>query len=121
MIRLREDVPDHVVIATASGTVTGEDYEQTLLPAVERASKGGAKARLLYVLGSEFMRFDPSGAADDLKMGMDHWTDFERIGLVTDHEGYSFMARAFGFVMPGEVRVFPTTEMADAEAWILGD
>ena len=43
---------------------------------------------------------------------------WERIGLVTDHAGYRRAIKAFGFMMPGEVKVFDLAHRADAEAWV---
>lgn len=118
MITLSSGMPDHIVAAEASGKVTGEDYEQVLLPAIEAASKGDDKARLLYVLGADFDGYEAEAAMDDARLGLHHWTDFEKIALVTDHEGYRVTARALGFLMPGEVKVFTLDEADAAREWI---
>lgn len=121
MIRLAEDTPANVVIAEASGKVTSEDYEQMLLPAIQRATEGGDKVRFLYVLGADFDGYQPEALMDDAKLGLQHWTDFERIGLVTDSDAYRVMVKAFGFLMPGQVRVFSVADREEARAWITGD
>lgn len=51
-------------------------------------------------------------------MGLHHWSDFERIAVVTDHDMDRTMIKGFGFMMPGEVRVFAVDEMDDANEWI---
>ena len=109
---------DGVVDARAVGKVTSEDYESTLIPAVETALAIGGKGRVLYVLGSDFERYEAEAALDDARMGLHHWSDFERIAVVTDHDMYRTMIKGFGFLMPGEVKVFGVDDLDDAKEWI---
>lgn len=119
MIHLEDDTPEHVVVATASGTVTAQDYEHTLMPAVNRATGEDERARLMYVLGEDFDGYEGEAALDDLRLGMHHWADFAKIALVTDHASWRVATRAMGFLMPGEVRVFDLAAADDARAWLL--
>jgi hypothetical protein len=121
MITIQDGLPAHVVVAKASGTVTAEDYERTLIPAVDAAAAGGQKLRMLYDLGEEFEGYEAEAALDDTKLGLRHWNDFERVAMVTDHEGYRMAVKAFGFLIPGQVRVYPTSERDAATEWITGD
>jgi hypothetical protein len=118
MITLLAGLPSNVVAAQATGHVTAEDYETILMPAVGEAAASKDKIRLLYVLGDGFEGYDIGAAVDDARMGMHHWASFDRIGLVTDHAAYGSLAKAFGFMMPGEVRVFPASALEDAKAWV---
>ncbi len=120
MIELEQDTPEHVVVATASGTVTADDYEQVLMPAVNRATAAGEKARLLYVLGEDFEGYAGEAALDDLRLGMHHWADFARIAVATDRESWRVATRGMGFLMPGEVRVFALADLATAREWLEG-
>ena len=43
---------------------------------------------------------------------------WERIALVTDVEWIRVAVKAFGFAMPGEVRVFADVELGAAKAWL---
>ncbi|MGD2060493.1 MAG: STAS/SEC14 domain-containing protein [Acidimicrobiia bacterium] len=118
MIEIIEGLADGVVGAKAIGTVTAEDYESTLIPTVEAALKTHDKIRMLYVLGSEFEGYDAEAALDDTRMGMHHWSDFDRIAVVTDHSVYRTAIKGFGFLMPGEVKVFPVDEVDAAKKWL---
>jgi hypothetical protein len=51
MITVLTDLPDNVLGFEAKGEVTGDDYEQVLIPAVEKHLETAEKIRLLYVLG----------------------------------------------------------------------
>lgn len=118
MIEMIEGLGDGVVGARAVGKVTAEDYESNLIPAVQAALATHDKIRMLYLLGSEFDGYDAEAALDDTRMGMQHWSDFERIAVVTDHSVYRTAIKGFGFLMPGEVRVFGVDELEAAKDWI---
>ncbi|MGD2044058.1 MAG: STAS/SEC14 domain-containing protein [Acidimicrobiia bacterium] len=120
MIELIQGLGDGVIGARAVGKVTAEDYDSTLIPAVRTALSMHDKIRMLYLLGSEFDGYDADAALDDTRMGMQHWSDFERIAVVTDHSVYRTAIKGFGFLMPGEVRVFAVEELDAAKDWISG-
>jgi hypothetical protein len=107
-------MPEGVLAFEAHGKVTGDDYENVLVPAVQ-------EVRCLYVLGSEFTGYDGAALWDDTKVGLGHWGAWERIGLVTDNGTYQGIVKAFGFLMPGEVKVFPLAERDAAVAWITAE
>lgn len=118
MIEIIEDFPDSVVGFIGKGQVTKKDYEQVLIPKVEAALKGHHKIRLYYELGSQFSGIDAGAAWEDTKVGFEHLTRWERMAVVTDVDWIRHMINAFGFLMPGHVRVFPTAQTSEARAWI---
>jgi len=100
---------------------SGNDYENVLVPALQAELADRGKIRFLYVLGSEFTGYDGAALWDDTKVGLDHWGAWERIALVTDKGTYQGMVKAFGFLMPGEVKVFPLAERDAAVAWVTAE
>jgi len=115
------EMPNGVLAFEAHGNVTGDDYENVLVPAIEDELADRDKIRFLYVLGSEFTGYDGAALWDDTKVGLDHWGAWERIALVTDNGTYQGTVKAFGFLMPGEVKVFPLAERDAAVAWITSE
>ena len=110
MIEVIPELPEGVLGLKASGTVTSDDYESTLIPAVNGVTAGG-RARVLLVFGEDFEGYDAEAALDDMKLGAHTWRDFEKIAFVTDHSAYRNLVRGFGFLMPGEVRVYSMNEL----------
>lgn len=119
MLRLIDDLPDSVLGLEAVGKVSADDYRTTLVPAVETLLGRHAKARLLYVLGKDFDGFTGGAAWQDARLGMKHFTDFERVAVVTDTDWIEGLVRAFGFFLPGEVETFETDELDEARDWIV--
>lgn len=118
MIEVITDLPDRVLGLKASGEVTADDYRNVLVPALEEKLTKHKKARLLYVLDDGFGGYTGGAAWEDAKVGMKHLTAFERVAVVTDIDWVENMVKAFGFAMPGEVRVFDDDDLDDARQWI---
>lgn len=117
MIERMSDLPDHVLGFTAVGKVTGRDYEDVVVPAVEEALKEHSKLRLIYHIGEGFDGFTAAAMWDDAKVGLKHLTAWEKIAIVTDVDWIETTAKVFGFVMPAEVRLFDDDELDEARAW----
>jgi len=118
MIESIEGLPEGVLGFNATGHVSGEDYEQVLVPAVEGALETHAKLSLLYVLGEAFEGYEAAAMWEDTKVGMHHLSSWKRIALVTDHEAYRATVKAFGVLISAEVKVFDTAELEQAKEWI---
>jgi hypothetical protein len=118
MVEQIPDLPDNVVGFTATGTVTAEDYESVIIPAVEAQFSRRSKARFLYHLGDDFSGFEAGAMWDDVKLGLRHFSGWEKIALVTDLEWVRTAVKIFGLAIPGHVRVFRNRELAQATRWI---
>jgi len=118
MIKRIPDLPDHVIGLTATGTVTANDYESVVIPAVEAQFARREKVRLLYRLDEGFSGFEAGAMWDDAKVGLKHLSGWERIALVTDVGWIRDAARVFAVVIPGHFRVFGNPEYSEAVRWI---
>ena len=121
MIEALKGFPANVVALACKGHVTRSDYETALIPAVREALKQHHKVRLYYQIGPNFSGIEAGAVWEDFKVGMEHLLRWERIAVVTDVDWIRHTIRAFSFVMPGEVKIFPVDEMAKARAWIVDD
>lgn len=118
MLEIITDLPERVLGVRASGKITADDYREVLVPAVEKRLASHAKVRLLYIIGNEFDSFSGGAAWEDAKVGMSHFTSFDRVAVVSDIDWIEGMVKAFGFALPGEVRTFDLDEYEDARSWI---
>jgi hypothetical protein len=118
MIEPLPDFPDNVVAMACRGHVTRQDYEAVLVPAVEAALAAHEKIRLYYEVGPDFTGIEPGAVWEDFSIGMSHLTRWERVAVVTDVDWIRNTMLFFRFLMPGEMKVVPMAEAADARAWI---
>ncbi|HEY7732709.1 MAG TPA: STAS/SEC14 domain-containing protein [Gaiellaceae bacterium] len=117
MIEPIAGAPAGVLAFRAVGEVGASDYESVLAPAIEAAIDEHGKVRLVYELGPGFDGYSAGAAWEDLKLGTAHLTKWERCAVVTDHRLIADGVRAFSWLMPGEVKVFPANALDDALAW----
>jgi hypothetical protein len=116
-----EGLPAGTVGFRAHGQVTSADYESIIVPDVEAAFALNRKLRMLYVTAEDFTGFDPGAMWDDAKLGMRHFSGWERVALVTDVPWLRTAATAFGFAVPAKFRLFHGTELAAARQWLAQD
>jgi hypothetical protein len=118
MIEQIPDLPENVVGFTARGSVTADDYESVIVPAVEELIAREGKARFLYHLGENFSGFEAAAMWDDAKLGISHLAEWERMALVSDVEWIRSAMKIFAFAIPGQIRVFRNDELAEAKQWV---
>ena len=117
MIRLIDDLPDNVFGFEAVGEVRTGDHKTILDRAVDAARESHDKIRLPYVLGDDFDGYSGGAMCEDTKIGMSHLSKWEKIAIFTDHKTCQDGAKAFGWMTPGEVKVFAVANLTSAEAW----
>lgn len=117
-LELMDGLPDQVVAVRAVGEVDDDDYEEVLEPAIADALSRHDKIRLMYVLGPEFTGYDADAMWKDTKLGAKTFTSYERMAVVTDTAWLRRTVKAFGWLIPGDVRVFPYDELDAARTWI---
>jgi hypothetical protein len=119
MLERLHDLPDSVVGIKASGEITGENYENVLIPGVETALEGGRKVRLLYVLGDvKGMGLTAGAAWQDTKVDLGHYNRWEKVAVVSDKELLRHSVNIFGYLIPGEVKAFTSAEEEEARTWV---
>jgi hypothetical protein len=118
MLEILPGFSDNIIAVSATGRVTRQDYDSVLIPQVEATAKRHTKLRFYYETGADFTGFEPAAVWEDFKVGVEHWTRWERVAVVTGVAWIGFMANAFGFLLPAQVRVFPPGGRQEASAWI---
>jgi len=116
-----ENIPglaENVLGFSAKGKVTAQDYESVIIPAVEAQFARQKKVRFLYHLGQEFTGFEAAAMWDDAKLGLKHLSGWEKMAVVSDLAWVRVAIETFGLALPGRVRVFHNSELAEAKRWI---
>ena len=114
MLELIDGLPGNVVGIAVSGRLTMQDCQDVLVPAMQKSLKRHEKIRLYYELNSRF----PGAAWDELDLGLEHASRCERVAIVTDIGWVRLTVKALRFLIPSEIRVFPTVQADEGRAWI---
>jgi hypothetical protein len=117
MFEFIEGLPSDVLGIEAVGTVTGEDYRHSLVPAAEAIIAKGP-IRMLYVTGKDFKRFELAALWADGAFGFKHLHDFSRVAVVADHSWMGAAVKMFKPFFHAEVRLFGLSELPTAKDWI---
>jgi hypothetical protein len=124
MIERLPDVPDDVIAFRMSGHVTRQEYTDAILPVFRERLKGDEGVRTLVVIDEGFEKFEPGALWEDLKLGLGpgigHLSKWKRTALVSDAGWAHHAIAVLGWMVPGEVKVFPLAELDDAKSWVAG-
>lgn len=99
-------------------TLTEADYADILTPALDAALSDHDRVRMLVVIGPEFRDFTAGAAWADARLGLRHWSGFDRIAVVSDLDWTKTAVRFVGFAFPGPVDTFDMNELDDARRWL---
>jgi hypothetical protein len=116
----RIESPENVVAFRAVGKVEKADYEETLDPAVAEMIDSRDEIRFVYVLGDDFDGYSIAAGWEDTKLGIGHVSKWKRIAVVTNHDSIRHAVGLFGWMVPGDVKVFPLQEQSAAMEWAAG-
>jgi hypothetical protein len=119
VIRIIADMPAGTIGLEAVGKVTDDDYRTVLLPAIEAALERN-DVRLLYVLGEDFDSYSLGAVWADTKLWAQNLKAWQKVAIVSDADWLENSVKAFGWLVPGEVKVFETDDIDDAKEWLAG-
>ena len=121
MLERIPDVPDGIDAFRAVGTLTEDDYEQTVEPLLGDARRQGRRLRLLIQMGAEYEGFT-AGAVWGKTQTWRHYPSLVRMidgyAIVSDIRWVREWIHLVGFLMPFPLRVFGNAERDDAVAWL---
>ncbi len=119
MIEMLSDLPPGVAGFRVSGCLDGDELRH-VQPRLEQMLATG-EVRLVEVIADDYEGFGPGGLAEDLRLGLDvvlhHHGAFRRIAVVTDKEWVIHALHALAWLVPGDVALFPLTELDAAARW----
>jgi len=118
-IHITEGKEGKILEIVASGKLTHADY-QCFVPEYERVAKRHWKVRLLLLL-VEFHGWDARGAWDDLKFGVNHASELDRIAVVGDAGWEKVISMLWRPFTQAEVRYFDRGNLAQARTWLEGN
>lgn len=101
-----------------SGQVTQGDYDQVLIPAIERALEAQDSVRVLIVVEADFSGFDLGALWADSKLGLTHWRGFDRLAVAADAGWIATAVRALAPLLPCPVQLFALDQTEAARRWL---
>jgi len=122
MIEALPDLPPNTVGWRASGTITREEYDAQILAPIRAGIERDEKLNLVFETGGDFGGVDLAALYEDTKdsgaIGLRHRRDWGRIAVITEEDWMRKAIAVFGWLVPGEHRVFDAGQLEAALSWI---
>ena len=118
MLQLMKDLPAHVLGVRAVGKVTKDDYEQTLVPALERAVRENGEINFLMLFETEVGNFTYGAWMEDAKLSLKHFSKWNKVAIVSDQTMIEKASNLLSFVSPAETKGFTVADIEIAKAWV---
>jgi len=110
-----------VLAFVIAGRLTRAEYRDVLLPPIREVIAKGEEIRVLAVL-ERFQGLEAGGLLEELKaaamVGSAQDSLRSYFAVVTDADWVRRSIALFGWLVPGEVRVFTSDRRAEAETWL---
>ena len=118
MLRRMADMPAGTIGFEAIGEVEDDDWEEAVEPLLRDEIAAGRKIRLLYLFGTQSQEVEGDAMKAGAEFRARHAGAFERVAIVTD-EGWAPAAlKVLSALIPGRVRGFAVSDLADAKRWV---
>jgi hypothetical protein len=118
MIEIIQDLPPYVAAFKVTGAVTGEDYENILIPKVNQVAKDYKKINFLLWLNTDVGNYTIGAWIDDIAVGIKHFTHWHRMAIVSDQSMVKKFTDIFGYLIPGETKGYKSEDLPAALKWI---
>lgn len=118
MLQFIKNLPDDVVGIRATGEVTKDDYDKVLIPRIDELAKKQGKVNYLLVLETDVSSFSLAAWWGDLEITLKHFTEWDKIAVVSDQKSVEWFADIFKYFIPGKSKGFALHELDQAISWI---
>jgi hypothetical protein len=118
MIQVIPDTPNNIAAFRATGEVTKENYQNVVLPEIERLLKQINHINFLLVLDTELENFTTGAWVQDALLGLKNLAKWNRAAVVTDSETIISFTNGFSYIVPGEFKGFKKAEYDQAVTWV---
>ncbi len=118
MLRIINNLPQHVAGVHAFADVDEAEYESTLDELFDNFLKRHSKINFLLILETEIKNFSPGKWCGNIKLGLKYFFRWNKFVLVTDKKYLRGFSDLFKYILPGQFKSFPLDELDTAIKWV---
>ena len=116
-LELLQDPPHHLVEVKVTGKLADPDY-QAFVPQVDDFIRQNGKIRILFDM-HDFHGWTLFGALEDMRFGIHHSKDIERIAVVGEKGWQKWSTPVARMFSKADIRYFDRGHAADAHDWVI--
>src|SRR4051812_14940516 len=117
MIRLIDNAPNNIAAFKAIGEVTKEDYQNVVVPEVNRVIEQAGHINFLLYLDTDIENYTAGAWIQDALLGLKNIAKWNRAAIVTDSEKAITFTNGFSYFVPGEYKGFTKEQYDEAITW----
>lgn len=117
MITIIQNAPENVAAFRASGKVTKEDFENTLMPHVKEKVDEFDELNYLFHLDTDLEDFTTGAWVQDVLLGLKNMSKWNRCAIISDEEGIHKFTETFNKLMIGKFKAFTSAQIGVAAKW----
>lgn len=118
MLKKMNDIPAHVAGFIAKSSIDKNDYDNVLVPELERVDKAHGHIHYLMVLETPVKNFSIGTWMQDAWVGIKHFKGWKKIAIVTDEEAVGNISDKLDWIIPGKTKSFKLAELEEAKKWV---
>lgn len=118
MITEIKNISENIVAFKASGTISGEDFATTLIPAIQQHKIARKEFNYMLVLEHDLSNFTLVWWIKSLWMAVRDWSSWKRCAIISDLEGLKNFSNETCKEIPGELRIYPHQQIDEAVRWL---
>ncbi len=112
------DLPPNMIGFKAAWKVTKKDFEEVVIPCVEKHVEKMGQINYLLVLGNSVKNLTFLAWLKDVLMSLKYLTRWNRAAIVSSSALVVVVTKIFSILVPGEFRVFSRDKMTSAINWV---
>lgn len=118
MVELLTDLPAHVAAYKASGAISKEEYESIVMTRVNEVAAHHNKINFLVQLQTGMENYSIGAFIDYVKVSFEHFTQWNRMAIVTDQQWVRRAYDALSYIVHGEIRTYELKDLDIAKEWV---
>ena len=121
MLTKLEGMPAHVAAFRATGEVTKEDYENVLVPEIERVDKQHGHIHFMMEMATPSKNFSLGAWLQDAWHGLKHYRGWKKVAIVADEKTIEKITNLFSAIIPGTSKGFALSQLDEAKQWVASE
>ena len=118
MLEIMKESEGNIIGIQATGKLTTADYDQVLVPKLEKLSQRFDTLRALFYMDRDFKGWDLPAAWANTKLDFRFRGNFEKVAIVGAPAWEEWCVRMASLLMKGELRTFKGDQIEDAWTWV---
>jgi hypothetical protein len=120
MLELMTESERDVLAIRARGLLTVDDYQDVLIPHLEKALETSDRIRVLFLMDETFRDWDARTAWLNTRLDIRHRRHFDKVAIVGAPAWEAWCAKLADLLIAGEIKTFTRGELSTAWTWLRG-